>query len=70
MVEASFGTFDPFNQHVRTLFEVKVEEQKAALARRKVWQKKLRLVMAVVQLQKLRPAPASEPLEAAAEEAI
>ena len=84
MVEASFGTFGPFNERVRHLFEVKVEEEKAlqsrrrsereeeekALARRKALQKKLRLVMAVVQLQMLRPAPASAPHEAVAEEAI
>ena len=71
VVEASFGNFRPFNKHVRTIFAAKAEEEKAALARKKVLQKKVRLVQAVSKgSSSAAPAPASAPLEAAAEEAI
>lgn len=42
VVEASFGTFEPFNVIVRAMFASKIEEAKAAPARvkkvRKLWQ--------------------------------
>ena len=75
MVEASFGTFEPFNKHVRALLKEKAEERsetKAALARKKQWRKSVRLVQAgsMMRSSSAAPVPSSAPLEDAADEAI
>ena len=74
MVEASFGTFEPFNKHVRALLKDKAEERserKAALARKKRLRKGVRLVRGLMtRSPSAAPVQASAPHEEAANEAI
>ena len=50
VIEASFGTFEPFNDVVRAMFALKIEEAKAARARvkklRRPWQA-IRVIMSM-----------------------